>query len=177
MKILIIFSFYFLILFSIIGYGNIFSRLLKRSLSFSELGFYGLMLLILISYITNFFVAHNYLHNTLLFLFGIISFLFFILEKNFDKKFLTLTLVMFMILFIGILLHKNHDDFFYYHFGYTISLIEQKKIIGLGHLEHGFRTPSSIFYLNSLFYLPFIKLSLINIGAIYYMGFSNIFFL
>ena len=116
MKILLIFSFYFLILFSIIGYGNIFSKLIKRSLSFSELGFYGLILLILISYVTNFFVAHNYFHNTLLFILGIISFLFFILEKNFDKKFLTLTLVMFMILFIGILLHKNHDDFFYYQY-------------------------------------------------------------
>ena len=177
MQILIIFTFYFLILFSIIGYGNIFSKLLKRSLSLSELGFYGLILLILISYLTNFFVAHDYLHNSLLFFLGIISFSFFILEKNFDKKFLILTLVIFLILFIGILIHKNHDDFFYYHFGYTISLIEQKKIIGIGHLEHGFRTPSSIFYLNSLFYLPFVKLSLINIGAIYYMGFSNIFFL
>ena len=177
MQVLIIFSSYFLILFSIVGYGNIFSKLLKRSLSLSELGFYGLIILILISYITNFFVAHNYLHNTLLFLIGIISFTFFILEKNFDKKLLILTLVVFAILFIGILMHKNHDDFFYYHFAYTISLIEQKKIIGLGHLESGFRTPSSIFYLNSLFYLPFVKLSLINIGAIYYMGFSNIFFL
>jgi len=177
MQISLVFSFYFLILFSIIGYGNIFSKLLKRSLSFSELGFYGLILLILISYITNFFVAHNYFHNTLLLFLGIISFSFFILEKKFDKKFLILTLIIFAILFIGILIHKNHDDFFYYHFAYTISLIEQKKIIGLGHLEHVFRTPSSIFYLNSLFYLPFIKLSLINIGAIYYMGFSNIFFL
>ena len=177
MQILIFFSFYFLILLSIIGYGNIFSKLLKRSLSFSELGFYGLILLILISYISNFFVGHAYIHNTVLLLIGIISFLFFILKKNFERNFFILTLVIFTILFIGILMHKNHDDFFYYHFPYTISLIEQKKIIGLGHLEHGFRTPSSIFYLNSLFYLPFIKLSLINIGAIYYLGFSNIFFL
>ena len=28
---------------------------------------------------------------------------------------------------------------------------------GLGNFNHGFRTPSSIFYLNSLFYLPVIK--------------------
>ena len=177
MQILIFFLFYFLILLSILGYGNIFSKFLKRPLSFSELGFYGLIFLILISYISNFFVAHDYVHNTVSLFIGIISFLFFILKKNFEKKFFILTLVIFTILFIGILIHKNHDDFFYYHFPYTISLIEQKKIIGLGHLEHGFRTPSSIFYLNSLFYLPFIKLSLINIGAIYYLGFSNIFFL
>ena len=72
---------------------------------------------------------------------------------------------------------KNHDHYFYYHFPYTFSLITQKKIIGIGLLEHGFRTPSSLFYLNSLFYLPFIDYFLINAGAIYFMGFSNLFFL
>ena len=72
-------------------------------------------------------------------------------------------------------MHKTHDDFFYYHFPYTISLIEFKKIFGVGNLEHGFRTPSSIFYLNSLFYLPILEKSLINSGAIYFLIFSNIF--
>ena len=71
-------------------------------------------------------------------------------------------------------MHKNHDDFFYYHFSYTLSLIEYKKILGLGILNHGFRTPSSIFYLNSLFYLPHIKYFLINSGAVFIMGFSNL---
>ena len=72
-------------------------------------------------------------------------------------------------------MYKTHDDFFYYHFPYTISLIELKKIFGLGNLEHGFRTPSSIFYFNSLFYLPILQKSLINSGAIYFLIFSNIF--
>ena len=49
------------------------------------------------------------------------------------------------------------------------------KIFGVGNLEHGFRTPSSIFYLNSLFYLPILEKSLINSGAIYFLIFSNIF--
>ena len=35
--------------------------------------------------------------------------------------------------------------------------------------------PSSIFYFNSLFYLPILKKSLINSGAIYFLIFSNIF--
>ncbi len=64
--------------------------------------------------------------------------------------------------------------FFYYHYPYTISLIEFKKIIGVGNLEHGFRTPSSIFYFNSLFYLPILEKSLINNGAIFFLIFSNI---
>ena len=74
-------------------------------------------------------------------------------------------------------MYKNHDDFFYYHFPYTFSLITQKKIIGIGLIEHGFRTPSSLFYLNSLFYLPLIDYFLLNAGATYIMGFSNLFFL
>ena len=77
-------------------------------------------------------------------------------------------------MFIGIL-SKNSRRFFYYHLPYTISLIEFKKIFGSGNLEHGFRTPSSIFYFNSLFYLPILEKSLINSGAIYFLFFSNIF--
>ena len=47
-------------------------------------------------------------------------------------------------------------------------------IIGVGPLNHGFRTPSSIFYLNSLFYFPYIEYYLYHMGAILIMGFSNI---
>ena len=53
------------------------------------------------------------------------------------------------------------------------KIINFNKIFGLGLLNHGFRTPSSIFYLNSLFYFPFIKYFLLNAGAIYLLGFSN----
>ena len=72
-------------------------------------------------------------------------------------------------------MYKTHDDFFYYHFQYTVSLIDFKKIFGVGNLEHGWRTPSSIFYLNSLFYLPILEKSLINSGSIYFLIFANIF--
>ena len=47
-------------------------------------------------------------------------------------------------------------------------------IIGIGPLNHGFKTPSSIFYLNSLFYLPYLDYYLYNLGAILFLGFSNI---
>ena len=71
------------------------------------------------------------------------------------------------------MLYKNHDDFYYYHFPYTVILTNFEKIFGLGNLNHGFRTPSSIFYLNSLFYLPGIKYFLMNSGAADILGFSN----
>ena len=72
-------------------------------------------------------------------------------------------------------MYKNHDDFFYYHFPYTLTIVEYKKILGIGNLNHGFRTPSSIFYINSIFYLPFVKYFLMNVAAALFMGFSNIF--
>ena len=174
-KLLIFFLFYFAIIFSIIGYGNILSLVSKRSYAIGEKGLNGILFLIIISYITNFFSTHSFYHNLIVIIIGLLAFSFQLI-KNFKNKIkeFKIAFIIFSILFIGLLMHKNHDDFFYYHFSYTISLIEYKKILGLGLLNHGFRTPSSIFYLNSLFYLPHIKYFLINSGAVFIMGFSNL---
>jgi hypothetical protein len=169
---------YILIILSIVGYGKIFSYLFfkNRRLDISQSGFFGLFFLIITSYITNFFFEHNYVHNLVILSFGLIFFLP-NLRSIKDYSIYIIPIGVFFVLFIGILIQKNHDDFFYYHFGYTLSLVTDKKIIGIGHLEHGFRTPSSIFYLNSLFYLPFVKYYLFNLGAVLFMGFSSIFFI
>ena len=174
-RLFILFLFYFLIIFSIVGYGNIFSLVSNRSYSIGEKGLNGILFLIIISYITNFFSPHSVYHNLIVIIIGLLAFSFQLIKnfKNKIKEFKT-AIIIFSILFIGLLMHKNHDDFFYYHFSYTLSLIEYKKILGLGLLNHGFRTPSSIFYLNSLFYLPHIKYFLINSGAVFIMGFSNL---
>ena len=42
----------------------------------------------------------------------------------------------------------NNDDFSYYHFQYTYYLTQDSFSFGVGQFNHGFRTPSSIFYLN-----------------------------
>ena len=177
-KLFILLLFYFSITFSIIGYGNIFSSISNRKFSIGERGLNGILFLIIISYLTNFFYPHSLSHNLLIISIGLLSF-FYYLFQNFrnNLKQLKIVFIIFLILFIGLLMHKNHDDFYYYHFSYTLSLIEYKKILGLGLLNHGFRTPSSIFYLNSLFYLPYIKYFMINSGAIFIMGFANIIFL
>ena len=75
---------------------------------------------------------------------------------------------------IAFLTAKTHDDFPYYHFPYTYYLTQENLIIGVGNLVHAFRTPSSIFYLNSLFYLPVVEYFLFNMGAILIFGFSNL---
>ena len=165
---------YLIILFSIIGFGYLSSKLLSIRLSLGELGFSGILLMTIFSYITNLFVSHGSIHNTIFLAPGLFSF-FLLLKKKLFRKKIKLILLISSVLFIGILMYKTHDDFFYYHFQYTISLIDFKKIFGVGNLEHGWRTPSSIFYFNSLFYLPILKKSLINSGAIYFLIFSNIF--
>ena len=165
---------YIIILFSIIGFGYLSTKLLSISLSIGELGLSGILFMTILSYITNLFVSHGFIHNSIFLVIGLFCFLLISKKKLFRKK-IKLILLVSSILFIGILMYKTHDDFFYYHFPYTISLIEFKKIFGVGNLEHGFRTPSSIFYLNSLFYLPILEKSLINSGAIYFLIFSNIF--
>ena len=173
-QILILIFFYFLILFSILGYGRIFTLINSNYQAGSFDGLLGLAVLIFISYLTNLLFPHNYLHNSIIILMGLIIFAY-DFYKNFlnRKKELRDLTIIFSIIFIGLLMYKNHDDFFYYHFPYTLILVEFEKIFGLGNLNHGFRTPSSIFYLNSIFYLPGIKYFLLNGGAVYIFGFSN----
>jgi len=165
---------YLILLLSIIGFGYLSSKILSIRLSLGELGLSGILFMTILSYITNLFLSHGFIHNSIFVAIGLFAF-FYISKKKLFRKKIKLILLVTSIFFIGILMYKTHDDFFYYHFQYTISLIEFKKIFGVGNLEHGWRTPSSIFYFNSLFYLPILEKSLINSGAIYFLIFSNIF--
>tara|TARA_B100000989_G_scaffold262939_1_gene214630 strand:+ start:26721 stop:28376 length:1656 start_codon:yes stop_codon:yes gene_type:complete len=165
---------YLIVLFSIIGFGFLSSKILSIRLSIGELGLSGILFMTILSYITNLFVSHGLIHNSIFLAIGLFVFFLALKRKLFRKK-IKLILLVSSVLFVGILMYKTHDDFFYYHFQYTISLIEFKKIFGVGNLEHGWRTPSSIFYFNSLLYLPILEKSLINSAAIYYLIFSNIF--
>ena len=79
--IIFLFTFYILLI-SVIGYGILFQKLCFGT--FKDLkdqkaiytGFYGLFLLTLISLITSLFLAHNFTHNILLHLIGVLSFIF-----------------------------------------------------------------------------------------------------
>ena len=174
-QLITIILFYFLILFSILGFGRIVTIFNSNYQVSSFDGLIGVSILILISFITNLFFPHNLIHNSIVITFGLFLFIF-DLKNNFSNRIkeIKLILLVFSIIFIGILLYKNHDDFYYYHFPYSLILTNFEKIFGLGNLNHGFRTPSSIFYLNSLFYLPGIKYFLMNSGAIYIFGFVNL---
>ena len=177
MNLAIFLLFYIIIITSIIGYGLLFKNILKKSvvieLEYNLLG--GLLFLIFLSFLTHFFLNHGYLHNTIILIFGIIFFVFYFFKnKKLFKKYFKYIFFIFGILVIALLAAKTHDDFPYYHFPYTYYLTQENLIVGVGSLVHAFRTPSSIFYLNSLFYLPIIEYFLFNMGAILIFGFSNL---
>ena len=174
-NIITFFLFYFLIIFSTLGYGIFFIKKFadkneKFSIGFA--GIIGVFFLVILSISSHIFFNHSFFHNSIILLFGL-----FYLFKNikiYSKNNILIFILVFVILFIAILIKKNHDDFSYYHFPYTYYITEYPLMIGVGQFVHGFRTPSSMFYLNSIFYLPFVKYYMFNIGALMIMGFANI---
>ena len=175
-NLLIFTSFYILIVFSVIGYGLFFGKLINTESSTYNLGYSGLLgifFLILYSYISHFFISHGLLHNSILLIIGIFLSTFFIF-KNPEKKFFYFLCLIFLILYIGLIIFKTHDDFPYYHFPYSYYLTQNNTFIGIGIFNHGFRTPSSLFYLSSVFYLPLIKYNLFLLPALLILGFANL---
>ena len=149
---------------------------MKKKTIGKDLGFTGLLgifFLILYSYITHFFISHSYLHN-LIFIFIGLSSIYYFKSKIFLKKNAILLFSIFSVIFLAFVIFKTHDDFGYYHFPYSYYINKFSMIIGIGPLNHGFKTPSSIFYLNSLFYLPYLEYHLYHMGAMLILGFSNI---
>ncbi len=180
MNVFFYFLFYFLLLFSIIGYGYLFKLffLKKEKLNLGYCGIYGIFILTICSYLANFFISINLYFNSLILFIGLSFFIFFILKEFARSKinFFTLFFI-FFIFFIFILTPKNHDDFPYYHFPYIHLLTISPVNLGIGVFNHGFRTHSSIFYFSSLFFLPIANYQLIHIASVFFIGFVNFIFL
>ena len=161
----VIYIFYFIFLiFSILGYGIFIFSLCKvnwKNLSPGLSGLVGLFFVTFISYITHIFIPHNFFHNFIVHIHGIF-FLIYFLRKNFSF-FIISKLFLFILLFISSLfISKNHEDFPYYHLPYMIQVVENKLQFGIGLLNIAFRTPSSLLYLQSTFYFPYINFYLFH---------------
>jgi len=172
-------SFYFLFLFSIVGYGNSFKNIFRlKENNLGYLGILGILTLIIFTYFINFFIPIYPILSLFLLIFGVSLFIKFLINdfKILKKDFTTLIIV-FIFLIIFILNAKNHDDFPYYHFSYINIITQLENVFGLGNFNHGFRTPSSIFYLSSVFNLPGTDYNLIHLSPVYFLGFTNFIFL
>ncbi len=170
--------YYYLISLSILGYGLFINKNFNiNSKNFGIIGFIGIFILILISYLSTLFLAHDYYFNSIILITGLVLAIYFLKNFHSFKVDLIYFFIVFSILFIFILVGKNHDDFPYYHFPYIHLLTQDSHPFGLGVLNNGFRNQSSLFFFNSLFYLPKIDIFFYHIGAVYFLGFTNLFFL
>ena len=77
-----------LIVFSTLGYGLVFTNKILQNnqyLNLSIKGIFGIFFLYIISSVTHLVVPHNYTHNIILLIIGLLIFLIF-LKKGFVKK-------------------------------------------------------------------------------------------
>jgi len=163
-KFFLLYFYLILIVSSILGYGFLLAKFLNKNLlkyNLGYIGILGLLSLVLVSYTTIFFIKHNYVHNLIIHFIGLISFSFFFRKLKLDKDYILLIILIFF-LSSALFILKNHDDFSFYHLTYALSLTENKIQLGLGNLGHGYRHHSSLFYLNSLIFLPYIKFYLFH---------------
>ena len=170
--------YFYLIAFSLVGYGFITCKYLKiNNFNFGTLGLMGIASVALISFGTSLFIKHGQLFNSLILILGIIFLVLnFYRIKNLKKEIIyTFLTFSFLLLFIAV--GKNHDDFPYYHFPYIQLLTDYSHPYGLGQINNGFRSPSSIFFISSIFFLPKIEIYLFHILPALILGFTNIIFL
>ena len=170
----------YLIIFkiSIIGYGFLFVKVFDQNFFHYNLGIIGLVGIffsIFFSALTSFFIAHDYFHNLIFHFLGILFFLIFF--NKIKRSDLKIFVFLFILMISAIYVSKNHDDFPYYHLTYALNLSENGFLIGMGSFSHGYRTPSSIFYFHSLFFLPGIKFFLFHSGPYIIMFFFNTYIL
>ena len=127
--------------------------------------------LIIISYLTIFFVSHHSLHNVFILSVGVLFFFFNL--KNFDKNQLKLFFILVILTISFFIISKNHDDFPYYHLPYALYLSENKITFGMGLLNYGYRHHSSVLFLNSLKFIPIFKYYLFNLPNYLILTFVN----
>ena len=155
-----------LIVLSTLGYGMVFSYKLfgnSRYLNLPLKGIFGIFFLYLISSFTHLVLPHNFVHNSIIIFLGLILFFKFSSRENFEIYEFKLIVFFFTCLLLGFLISKTNEDFSYYHLPNSLQFALNKLEFGLGNLNHGFKHFSSLFLINSLFYLPIVEYYLFNI--------------
>ena len=179
MQIISFIGIYLLLISSIIGYGFFFSNNIttyNKDANIGYLGIYGVFFLTLISYITNLFFPHNFIHNYIIIFFGLFSFIGYFLKITKIKKNQDIKLLLFFIVIslFAIFYFKNHDDFPYYHLSFIHNITLNKVEFGLGNFDLAYNHVSSIFFFHSLFRLPFTEDYFYFIGPVSILVFVNI---
>lgn len=173
-------SYLYLILFSILGYGYLLKTATAgeqdKKISLVNIGFFGLFLVSALSIISSYIYAHNYTFNLIFLTVGLLSFFY---NKPYKSNYRDFKILMLLVIFYlsGLLIFKTHDDFGYYHLSYVRFLTENSLFAGMGNMGHGFRTPSSLFFINSLYVLPFINFFSFHFSVFFIFIFALLYFL
>ena len=130
---------YFLLPFSIIGYGLLAQQiLLNKSSRLNDIGligFFGFLFLYFLSSLFHFFINITSIISYSILLIGFISFILFFIQKKIAKnQLLILLLVLIIFLPIGIIADPN-EDFFLYYYPYIKYLESSKIIFGVTNLN------------------------------------------
>ena len=170
---------YFLLTSVVIGFGYFFAKNISTYNSNSNIGYiglYGIFSLTLISYVTNLFIKHDYLHNFIILFIGIFLFIQYIFSNKKSKKNKDIKYFLFFLIIstFSIFYFKSHDDFPYYHLSFIHNLTLNKLEFGLGNFDLAFNHVSSLFFFHSLFKLPFTEDYFYFLGPVLIMVFSNI---
>ena len=101
-------SYYFLLLFSIIGYGSIlkFTFFKKEKINLGYLGIFGILLLTILAYSLNFFIPLSSNLNLLILIMGIIFFIKLLIDNfiNYRKDFFTLIIIFIFLILLKFLI-------------------------------------------------------------------------
>ncbi len=158
--------FFFLIylfsFFSIFAYGKLANKILFSNEEEENpfvYFFFGTGFLIILSFVIYWLGLKTAFVNGLILSIGFLYFL--TISKNIKniKTFITIP----VLLFVGLLIYKNHDDFYLYHIQHIVEITGDTTKIGIGNLNPKYVYGSLIVYLESLFYLPFFEFKLVNI--------------
>ena len=142
------FFYYFFFLVNFVFYNwiwiDFFSKIFKFenfNYNLGIIGIVGLFFLSVIASYSHLFFSHNYIHNIIIIILGIVYLIYSRLIKFKEIKFQT---ILFTMLFVMLLIAKTNEDFGYYHLPNSIQFAEQKLQFGLGNLNHGFKHISSL---------------------------------
>ena len=176
-KIFIIISHFNLILFSSIGYGYLFNKFFfkKDNKQIYELFFYSIPFLLLISFVTHFFIKINYSLSIAILSIGFLISLFNFKVFTQDKIVIYLYIISSIIFIPFIIGASPHADFYYHHLPYLNVIFDYKLIFGLVNFNDVLANPyMSWFDYSALFNLPPFKFQtnyLVN--AVLFFAFIN----
>ena len=155
-----------IILFSTLGYGYFFCRIVgleNINKNIGLIGFLGLFFLSIISSYTHIITPHNYIFNISIIILGILFSIYNFYKYNLNILDFKNVFFIFLFFFVAIILSKNNEDYSYYHLPNAIHFAQNKLEFGLGNLNHGFKHISTLFLMMSLNYLPVFEHYLFNI--------------